>query len=416
MLVALCAQEQPPHRNRRLKTATELELEAIIDRAYRRCLRTYTVAGEELLLRIPFGQCGERPGSPGFYQRIFLGGKGRPDTIWSEIDRLLRTDEFARYVRLLRRPGEKTVVFDLERRQFSVFFDPELNNLLRQGPYPGTRTRVYVLKSDSRISTQDVYNFLYCVGSVGLDCSGFIYNVQGQIAAAFGVDLDRTVSAVLDTTPDRLRRIIGLWFFDPDRSFCEEVEDRIDRLRPGDMILFRGRVPGRGIWFRHSAVIQSVDYDLGMIRYLQCTDWATPEQRGVHDSRVLFDPSEEDLSLGDPSLEWLQTIQPTFAGETPLRYWKNDGHRYRSYQQQGGSLVIRLGIIKALIQAREPDFYETLYELGQAAERGGSAGWPSGVARCGGSAEWARGEARFGGSAGPCGVVSGKKQTAAMLR
>ncbi|UCF98670.1 MAG: hypothetical protein JSV89_03820 [Spirochaetaceae bacterium] len=359
--IRLSADEAPPPGSRRLKTRLEFELEQTVAQAYRRCLRIYTVAGLDLELRIPFGQCGERHGSPGFYQRIHLGGKGDPEQVWAEIDGLLESDEFATYVSLLGRRREKTVVFELERKRFSVFFDPMLNDLLREGPYPGTRTLVYVLKTDSLISTVDVYNYLYCVGAVGLDCSGFVYNVQKAIAAALGKDLDLEVASLIGAPVKRLPQIIGLWFFDPALSFCRVVEHRIDNLRPGDMVLFRGRVPGRGIWFRHSAVIQSVDFERGLVRYLQCTDWAPPEERGVHDSWIRFDPAVAGLSLGDPGLEWSQSIQPTFKGETPLRHWQHDGHRYCSYQEQGGSLIVRLEIIESLIRAIEPDFYDNAY-------------------------------------------------------
>jgi hypothetical protein len=369
-LSSLYADEGPPPSSCRLKTQVELEVEQIIARAYRSYLRIRKVAGVDLVVRIPFGQSGERRGGAGFYQRIFLGGKGEPEKIWTEIDRLLESEDFAAYTALLHRPGDKTIIFNLEQKQFSVYFDPILNDLLREGPYPGTRTKVYVLKTDSRMSSTDVYNFLYCIGAVGLDCSGFIYNVQKAIAAAVGVDLDREAAAVLGAGANQIPRIVGLWFFDPAVSFSEAVDDRIENLRPGDVILFRGRVPGRGIWFRHSAVIHSVDFDLGLIRYLQCTDWATPEERGVHDSWIRFDPAKPELSLGDPSLEWLQAIQPTFVGETPLRYWQNDGHRYRSYREEGGSLIVRLKIIETLLQTREPDFYKNVYGLSAGATEG----------------------------------------------
>ena len=369
-LSPLYADEVPPPPSCRLKTQVELELEQIIDKAYRSCIGTRTVAGVDLVVRIPFGQSGERRGGAGFHQRIFLGGKGDPEKIWTEIDRLLASEAFAEYVSRLQRPAAKTVIFDLEQRQVSVYFDPTLNDLLREGPYPGTRTKVYVLKTGSHISSTDVYNFLYCIGAVGLDCSGFIYNVQKTIAAAFGLDLDRRAAADLGTEVDQLPGIIGLWFFDPEVRFSEVVDDRIDNLRPGDVILFRGRVPGRGIWFRHSAVIHSVDFDRGLIRYLQCTDWAAAEERGVHDSWVRFVQADPKTILGDPSLEWSQTIQPTFAGETPLRYWQNDGHRYRSYREAGGSLIVRLKIIKTLLQAGEPNFYKNVYGLSAGAKEG----------------------------------------------
>jgi hypothetical protein len=259
-------------------------------------------------------------------------------------------------------PGDKTVVFDLERRRVSVLFDPTLNDLLRGGPYPGTRTKVYVLKRGSGISVMDVYNFLYCIGSVGLDCSGFIFNVQNAVAGALGQNLEKKAAAALGVAPGQIRRIVGLWFFNPESSYASAVDDRIENLRPGDVILFRGRVPGRGIRFRHSAVIRSIDFESGLITYLQCTDWATPKQRGVHESRIRFDPSRPGARLSDPSLEWLQSIEPAFDGETPLRYWRNDGHRYRSYQEQGGSLIVRLEMIQSLVEEREPRFYINEYE------------------------------------------------------
>ena len=75
-LRSLYANEVPPPSSCRLKTQVELELEQIIDKAYRSYLGTRTVAGVDLVVRIPFGQSGERRGSAGFYQRIFLDGKG----------------------------------------------------------------------------------------------------------------------------------------------------------------------------------------------------------------------------------------------------------------------------------------------------------------------------------------------------
>ena len=73
-LSPLYADEVPPPPSCRLKTQVELELEQIIDKAYRSCLGTRTVAGVDLVVRIPFGQSGERRGGAGFHQRIFLGG------------------------------------------------------------------------------------------------------------------------------------------------------------------------------------------------------------------------------------------------------------------------------------------------------------------------------------------------------
>ncbi len=347
----------PQSSTPRIKSALEIQLEGIIDTAYHRYFRSFSIGGRELLLRIPFGQNGERWGRPGYIQRIFLGGKGEPEQIWSEIQRSVDSSAFADYIEKLRRPGDKVVIFCLEDRQVSVFDDPRLIDIMREGPYPGSRTRIYVLKTGSSITESDVYNYLYCIGSVGLDCSGFIYNIEKAIAEAFAVDLDRELAAVFRMLPENLKQIVGLWLFDPASPHSDQVEDRIENLRPGDVILFRGRVPGRGLWFRHSAVIQSIDFENGSIRYLQCTDWAPAEQRGVHESCICFDPAKPETSLLDPTLEWLQPIQPTFEGETPLRFWRNDGHRYRSYQEAGGSVVVRLEIIRRLIESLQSGFY-----------------------------------------------------------
>ncbi len=341
---------------RRLKGSLERRVEAAIEAAYRRCLRRRTVAGRELLLRIPFGQNGERNG-PGFVQRIYLGGKGSPEEIWQRAEELLASQGFARYLEALRRPGEKLLVFDLARRSWSAFFDPGLIGKVKAGPYPGTRARVYVLRSQAGVSEADLYNYLYCIGALGMDCSGFVYYVQQAVAEALGVDLDRKLAGSLRVAPQRVPQLVGLWLFDPRRGFAERVPDNPAALRPGDVFLFRGRVPGRGLDFRHSAVIQSVDPQAGVVRYLQCTDWAPQPQRGVHDSRIRFDPGAPQTSLKDPLVEWSQEILPAFPGEPGLRYWRNDGDRFVSYMEADGSLVVRLRAVKRLLEATDPDYY-----------------------------------------------------------
>jgi hypothetical protein len=44
----------------RIKTREELALEDAIEDAYRSCFREYDLAGEGVVLRIPFGENGER--------------------------------------------------------------------------------------------------------------------------------------------------------------------------------------------------------------------------------------------------------------------------------------------------------------------------------------------------------------------
>ena len=339
--------------NARLKTEEELCLEYIIEKAYQRCLRTYEIKEKAIVLRIPFGQNGERQGSPKFYQYIYLGGKGDPEDIWPQVDSLLASVEFAEYLDRISQPGEKLILFDLEEKNYSIYDDKQLIEAMKEGPYPGTRVRVFVLKRDSSISEVDIYNYLYCVGAVGMDCSGFIYYIQKSIARAYGIDLDGILAIVWNSSLKNVPKLLGLWFFKPEEGNVERVDDKISNLRPGDIFLFKGR----GYIFRHSAVIQSIDLHRGVIRYVQCTDWAPQRERGVHESFIYFDPAQPGISLKDEALEWSQKINPTFIGEVPLRFWKDDGDRYRSYMEAGGSVIVRLKLIKEIIEHSEPAFY-----------------------------------------------------------
>ncbi|MBA7669420.1 hypothetical protein ES703_77550 [subsurface metagenome] len=344
-------------RKERVKTQEELRLESVIDRAYRRCFKTYQIAGRPIRLRIPFGQNGERPGRPEFYQHIFLGGKGFPREIWAEIGCLLETEDFEDYIHDLKHPKNKVLMFNLEDNIYSINFDNELVEELKYGPYPGSRVFIFVLKTDSIISGVDIYNYLYCVGAVGMDCCGFIYYIQRSIAQSYCVELDEILSENLNRSPENVPQLIGLCFFNPEEHNVERVEDKIENLRPGDIFLFRGR----GGIFRHSAVIQSIDFKKGVIRYIQCTDWAPQAERGVHESFINFDPSNPGISLKHRSVQWTQEIYPTFEGEAQLKYWKNDGDRYRAYWETGRSVIVRLKLIRDLIIEADPLFYRTVF-------------------------------------------------------
>jgi hypothetical protein len=70
-------------------------------------------------------------------------------------------------------------------------------------------------------------------------------------------------------------------------------------------------------------------------------------------------------------VRWLQQIRPTFIGEPGLQYWRNDGDRYRAYQEEGGSLVVRLNLIRELLESVEPGFYSSF------ADQETNAGLPS---------------------------------------
>ena len=226
--------------------------------------------------------------------------------------------------------------------------------MLEDGHYPGDRIRVYVLKRDATISVSDIYNYLYCVGSVGMDCSGFIYYIQKSIARSLGVDLDRKLARLMKVPSEMVPQFVGFWPFDPCNDQSERVEDVVANLRPGDIFLFRGH----GGKFRHSAVIQSIDLDKGVIRYVQCTDWAPQEERGVHESFIYFDANNPEVSLQDSSVRWTQRVFPTFIGEPSLKYWKDDGDRYRTEWPTGQSLIVRLNLIKHLIEEGHANFLQ----------------------------------------------------------
>jgi hypothetical protein len=118
------------------------------------------------------------------------------------------------------------------------------------------------------------------------------------------------------------------------------VPDKISALRPGDILLFRG-ADGDMV---HSAIIQSVDFSQGVIRYLQSTDEAPRADRGVHESFVPFDPARPGASLKDPGLRWTQSRYPPFSGETASPF-ADDGERYRAYGELGGGRVVRFRLL-----------------------------------------------------------------------
>jgi hypothetical protein len=219
--------------------------------------------------------------------------------------------------------------------------------------YPGTPTRIFVRKGAAEVSEADVYNYLYAVATVGVDCSGFVYHVLESIAGSLGKNLDLAFSRSLRTAPREVRGRVGLWFFDPANGYTVAVPDRIDALRPGDLILFRGS-DGR---LKHSAAIQSIDLAGGVIRYVQSTDWALEPERGVHESLIRFDPARPGVSLRHYSVRWLQQVRPPFEGEEEPRDWLTDRDRYLWYTAAGGSLVVRMRFLSEAILQAEPRYY-----------------------------------------------------------
>jgi hypothetical protein len=355
LLARLEADAPTPPPPVRAKGPVEVNVERLIEAAYRRFFKVYRIGAQVMTLRMPFGMNGEREGTPGYTQEFALGGKGTPEQLWPLIDAVLSSDPFRAYVTRLQEPREQAVIFDLERRSYTVSYDPRLLGLLEMGPYPGTETRVHVLRFGGTVSETDVYNYLYAVAGLGVDCAGFVYDVEKAVMLVYGVDADRELGRAWGVTSARTAQYVGLSFLDPRGRYTQVTSERIEDLRPGDVILFRG---SDGM-FKHSAVIQSIDLENGAIRYVQSTDWAPADERGVHESVIRF--QDPQATLRDPTLKWLQQVRPPFRGEVEPRYWRNDGHRFFWYPKDQGSVVVRLRLLEAALLRADPMYYRNVY-------------------------------------------------------
>jgi hypothetical protein len=138
---------------------------------------------------------------------------------------------------------------------------------------------------------------------------------------------------------------VGTAFFNSRSSHIITVQDSIKNLRPADIILFRGSDGAMA----HSAVIQSVDMKRGLIRYVQCTDEAPLNERGVHESFIRFNPLKPDTSLRDTGINWTQQRQAPFPGEKASPF-SDDGERYRAFGELGGGRVVRLRLLVPVIE------------------------------------------------------------------
>jgi len=217
---------------------------------------------------------------------------------------------------------------------------------MKAGSYRGLLHRPYVLSPGRSMEETDVYNYLYCVGLTGMDCSGFVWHVQSYIAKAGGVNLGRTLARVLGAkSGEDPSWYAGTGFYNSKSAQIIPVKDEILRLRPADILLFRAQDGGMS----HSAVIQSVDFSGGTVRYLQCTDEAPLAERGVHESFIRFNPAFPAVSLSDPSLVWTQERYPPFPGEKTSPF-SDDGKRYRAYPELGGGRVVRLRAVADVIE------------------------------------------------------------------
>ena len=320
-------------------------VEAVIEKAYRECFRTYLFGGRILTLRIPFAENNERSSMTDIELNIVGDGKADPLFIWDQIDKLLASDDFITYTEILSDKRNKVIIFDLPGQKWSIsrdFFDiAQMKALV----FRGLPHKPHVLSSGNGLLATDVYNYLYSVGRIGMDCSGFVWHILSSAAKAGGGDLNRSLGRLLNA-PRGIdpAYYVGTSLFDSDSVEFIQVPDQIQNLQPGDVMLFRGE----GGKMAHSAVIQSVDFSAGVIRYLQCTDEAPPEERGVHDSYIHFDPDIIDVSLKDESLKWDQYRFPPFPGELPSAF-SGDGARYRAFPEFGGGKVVRLRAVAEVL-------------------------------------------------------------------
>ena len=321
-------------------------VERIIEEAYRLCFHTRILGEKVMILRMPFAQDNERDKLTEEEWGFLGGGKGNPSFLWERINGLLDSEDFNSYTGVLSDGKEKVIIFDLPTQTWTSSRDLFDIARMKAGSYRGLLHRPYVLTSGRGLEDYDVYNYLYCVGLTGMDCSGFVWHVQSYIAAASGTNLGRTLAGVLGVkSGEDPSRYAGTGFYNSNSTQIIPVKDEIRNLRPGDILLFRAQDGGMS----HSAVIQSVNFSAGIIRYLQCTDEAPLPERGVHESFIHFNPALPAVSLSDPSLTWTQARYPPFPGERASPF-SDDGKRYRAYPELGGGRVVRLRAVSEAIE------------------------------------------------------------------
>ena len=321
-------------------------VERVIEEAYRLCFHTRILGGKVMNLRMPFAQDNERDKLTNEEWGFLGGGKGNPVFLWQKINEVLDSEDFNSYVEILSDGREKVIIFDLPTQTWTVSRDLFDIARMKAGSYRGLLHRPYVLTSGRGLEETDVYNYLYCVGLIGMDCSGFVWHIQAHIARAGGVDLGRALARSMGArSGEDPSRYAGTGFYNSKSSQIIPVKDEIRNLRPGDIILFRAQDGGMS----HSAVIQSIDFSAGVIRYIQCTDEAPLSERGAHDSFIHFNPALPSLSLSSTSLAWTQERFPPFPGERASPF-SDDGKRYRAYPELGGGRVVRLRVVAEVIQ------------------------------------------------------------------
>ncbi len=343
------------------KTALEIELESFLKEVFQRdYFRTYEIMGRDIEVRMPFGMNYERD-LVGWRHVVFWGGKGRAERVWNYIDEQIESEDFREYVEAISAPKPKVVHFDMPNARYEVLYDERLINRMQKTDYPSSLLAyIYFLKDHDQITNVDVYNYLYAVSRVGMDCTGFVYNINRAIAGRHGIELNEKYAESIADQPKHVPLYIGLHFLDPESPYVAEVDDSIVNLRPGDILMFRGR----GDRLIHSAVIQSIDYQGGAITYYQSTDWAPLEQRGVHQSVIEFDPSRPEVSLCHDDVVWHKEVLPAFPGEPAAAYLDTDADRYRPSAVHSGGHVVRLITVRDLLKEHDPLYYDNQLAAG----------------------------------------------------
>jgi hypothetical protein len=297
-------------------------------------------------IRLPFAENNERDILLEKGWDFYGGGKASPDTLWTVIEEILDSQPFHEYISALSTGREKVFIFDIPGQKWSVSEDLFDIARMKAGSYRGLPHRPYILTAGRGALESDVYNYMYCIGHVGLDCSGFVWYILSYIGQQGGVDLGRTLSAALGVPRGAdPARYAGTSFFNSRSSQIIAVNDEIRNLRPADIILFRSFNGSMA----HSAIIQSIDFTRGIIRYVQCTDEAPLSERGAHESYIYFDPANPGVSLSSPSLQWTQKRFAPFPGEKDSPF-SDDGERYRAYKGLGGGKVVRLRALAPAIE------------------------------------------------------------------
>jgi len=319
-------------------------VEKIIEEAYRQCIRTKIIDGRVMNIRIPFAMNTDRDILLKTPINFIEDGKGSPDMLWAVIEEILESKDFDDYIKALSSGHEKIIIFDMFERTWTMSTDLFIIARLKTDLFTGLPHRPYVLTSGRGARETDVYNYIYCIGLAGMDCSGFVWHVLSYTAQKGGIDLGRALSPALGVSRGaNYSQYVGTSFFSSKNSQIIQVNDEIRNLRPADVMLFRD-IEGDIV---HSAIIQSIDFNKGVIRYLQCNNVSLPEERGVHDSYIYFDPANPAVSLKDPSLHWTQKRFAPFITEDFT--FADDGERYR-YKLNGGGKIVRLRALVPVIE------------------------------------------------------------------